>query len=30
MIEATNDTGAFIMNSSALKRLAIKLSKILP
>ncbi len=28
MIEATNDTGAFVMNSSALKRLAIKLSKI--
>ncbi len=28
MIEATNDTGAFIMNSSALKRLAVKLSKI--
>ena len=28
MIEATNDTGAFIMNSSALKRLAAKLSKI--
>lgn len=28
MIEATNDTGAFIMNSSAIKRLAIKLSKI--
>ena len=27
MIEATNDTGAFIMNSSALKRLAVKLSK---
>ncbi len=28
MIEATNDTGAFVMNSSALKRLAVKLSKI--
>ena len=28
MIEATNDTGAYVMNSSALKRLAIKLSKI--
>lgn len=28
MIEATNDTGAFIMNSSAMKRLAVKLSKI--
>lgn len=28
MIEATNDTGAFIMNSSAQKRLAVKLSKI--
>jgi aspartate ammonia-lyase len=28
MIEATNDTGAFVMNSSAIKRLAIKLSKI--
>ena len=28
MIEATSDTGAFIMNSSALKRLAVKLSKI--
>ena len=28
MIEATNDTGAFIMNSSALKRMAVKLSKI--
>ncbi|MDR0510035.1 MAG: aspartate ammonia-lyase [Rikenellaceae bacterium] len=28
MIEATNDTGAFIMNSSAVKRLAVKLSKI--
>ncbi len=28
MIEATNDTGAYIMNSSALKRLAVKLSKI--
>lgn len=28
MIEATNDTGSFIMNSSALKRLAVKLSKI--
>ena len=28
MIEATNDTGAFIMNSSAMKRLAAKLSKI--
>lgn len=28
MIEATSDTGAFIMNSSAQKRLAIKLSKI--
>lgn len=28
MIEATNDTGAFIMNSSALKRLSVKLSKI--
>ncbi len=28
MIEATNDTGAFIMYSSAIKRLAIKLSKI--
>ena len=26
MIEATSDTGAFIMNSSALKRLAVKLS----
>ena len=29
MIEATSDTGAFIMNSSAQKRLAVKLSKIL-
>ncbi len=28
MIEATSDTGSFVMNSSALKRLAIKLSKI--
>ncbi len=28
MVEATNDTGAFIMYSSALKRLAVKLSKI--
>ena len=28
MIEATNDTGAFVMNSSALKRMAVKLSKI--
>ncbi|MBR3682639.1 MAG: aspartate ammonia-lyase [Tidjanibacter sp.] len=28
MIEATNDTGAFVMNSSAMKRLAVKLSKI--
>lgn len=28
MIEATSDTGAFVMNSSAQKRLAIKLSKI--
>lgn len=28
MIEATSDTGAFIMNSSTQKRLAIKLSKI--
>ncbi len=28
MIEATNDTGAFIMNSAAQKRLAVKLSKI--
>ncbi len=28
MIEATNDTGAFIMNSSAQKRMAVKLSKI--
>ena len=28
MIEATNATGAFVMNSSALKRLAVKLSKI--
>ncbi len=28
MIEATNDTGAFVMYSSAVKRLAIKLSKI--
>ncbi len=28
MIEATNDTGSFVMNSSALKRLAVKLSKI--
>lgn len=28
MIEATSDTGAFIMNSSAEKRLAVKLSKI--
>ncbi len=28
MIEATNDTGAFIMYSSAVKRLAVKLSKI--
>jgi aspartate ammonia-lyase len=28
MIEATNDTGSFIMNSSAQKRLAVKLSKI--
>lgn len=28
MIEATNDTGAFVMYSSAIKRLAIKLSKI--
>lgn len=28
MIEATSDTGSFIMNSSALKRLAVKLSKI--
>jgi aspartate ammonia-lyase len=28
MIEATNDTGGFLMNSSAHKRLAVKLSKI--
>lgn len=28
MIEATNDTGAFVMYSSAVKRLAVKLSKI--
>ncbi|MFV0566580.1 MAG: aspartate ammonia-lyase [Flavobacteriaceae bacterium] len=28
LIEATSDTGVFIMNSSAIKRLAIKLSKI--
>ncbi len=28
MIEATSDTGVFIMNSSAVKRLAVKLSKI--
>lgn len=28
MIEATNDTGAFIMYSSAVKRMAVKLSKI--
>lgn len=28
MIEATSDTGAYIMNSSAQKRLAVKLSKI--
>ncbi len=28
LIEATSDTGAFIMNSSAQKRLAVKLSKI--
>lgn len=28
MIEATSDTGAFVMNSSSQKRLAIKLSKI--
>jgi aspartate ammonia-lyase len=28
MIEATSDTGSFIMNSSAQKRLAVKLSKI--
>lgn len=28
LIEATNDTGAFIMYSSAVKRLAVKLSKI--
>ncbi len=28
MIEATNDTGAFLMNSSAMKRMAVKLSKI--
>ena len=28
MIEATNDTGAFVMNSSEMKRLAVKLSKI--
>lgn len=28
MIEATSDTGAFIMNSSAQKRMAVKLSKI--
>lgn len=28
MIEATNDTGAFVINSAALKRLAVKLSKI--
>lgn len=28
MIEATNDTGSFVMNSSAIKRLAVKLSKI--
>ena len=28
MIEATNDTGSFVMNSSAQKRLAVKLSKI--
>ncbi|MDD5678217.1 MAG: aspartate ammonia-lyase [Kiritimatiellae bacterium] len=28
MIEATNDTGSFVMNSSAMKRLAVKLSKI--
>ena len=28
MIEATSDTGVFIMNSSAIKRLAVKLSKI--
>ncbi|HBK32945.1 aspartate ammonia-lyase [Limibacterium fermenti] len=27
MIEATSDTGVFIMNSSAIKRLAVKLSK---
>ena len=28
MIEATSDTGVFVMNSSTVKRLAIKLSKI--
>lgn len=28
LIEATSDTGVFIMNSSAIKRLAVKLSKI--
>ncbi len=28
MIEATSDTGVFIMNSSSIKRLAVKLSKI--
>ncbi|MDR2885932.1 MAG: aspartate ammonia-lyase, partial [Rikenellaceae bacterium] len=28
MIEATNDTGSFVMNSSVIKRLALKLSKI--
>lgn len=28
LVEATQDTGAFIMYSSALKRLAVKLSKI--
>jgi len=28
LVEATQDTGAFVMYSSAIKRLAIKLSKI--
>lgn len=28
MIEATNDTGSFVMNSAVVKRLAVKLSKI--
>lgn len=28
MIEATNDTGAYVMNSAVIKRLAVKLSKI--